>query len=126
MTRRREQRQAADRKRSLIKPSRKWYGTRAWKRRRAIQLNAVPWCEPCKRAGRSRPANTANHNPRHNEDRHAFFHGPLESVCAECHNSPIQRAEFEGFSREIDGDGWPVDPAHPFNARAVRRERGVD
>lgn len=123
MTRRDESRKAADRKRAEQKPFRKWYASKAWKLRRARQLNAVPYCEPCKRAGRSRPATVANHKVPHRGDRHLFFDGELESTCKECHDSAIQRAELEGFSREVDADGWPVDPRHPFNRRRDRRGR---
>lgn len=117
MNRRDESRREADRKRWANKPSRRWYPTKAWKLRRAAQLNRVPWCEPCKRAGRSRPATVANHNPPHKEDRFAFFHGPLESCCQPCHDSAVQRAELEGFRRDVGDDGWPLDSDHPFNRR---------
>ena len=110
-------RQDADAKRAREKPWRAWYSTRAWKRRRRDQLFCIPWCEPCKAQGRSRRARVANHNPPHRGDRWAFFHGPLESVCKPCHDSAIQRAENEGFRRDVDDDGWPSDPAHPFNRR---------
>jgi hypothetical protein len=118
VNRRVDSRRRADRKRWADKPSRKWYPTARWKARRAAQLKRVPWCEQCKAAGRSRAATVANHNPPHNENEKAFFAGPLESVCKECHDSPIQRAEKEGFRRDLDGAGWPVDPNHPFNRRS--------
>lgn len=110
-----EARRLADHRRAKAKPWRKWYSTRAWRRKRARQLKDVPWCEPCKVMGRSRPADTVNHRQRHEGDPLLFWHGPLESVCKPCHDSAIQRAEIEGFRRDIDEDGWPTDPAHPFN-----------
>jgi 5-methylcytosine-specific restriction enzyme A len=119
MNRRQESRRAADRRRA-DKPSRKWLNSSRWKARRKQQLDRVPWCETCRAAGRSRIATVANHNPPHNENERAFFEGPLESVCKDCHDSPIQRAEGEGFRRDVDADGWPADPNHPFN-RSARR-----
>ena len=110
-------RRAADARRRQAKPWRKWYATKAWKQRRRDQLTRIPWCEPCKAQGRSRPATVANHNPPHRGDRIAFFRGPLESVCKECHDGAIQRAELAGFRATVDDDGWPSDPAHPFNRR---------
>lgn len=120
MTTREQQANAAyDARRWRDRPSRRWYSSRAWRIRRATQLKRVPWCEPCKAMGKSRPANVANHNPPHREDRRVFFHGPLESVCTDCHNQAIQRAEGEGFRRDLDADGWPSDPSHPFNRKAA-------
>lgn len=117
MTRREEQRRQADARRRQARPWRRWYSTPAWKRRRAKQLHRVPYCEPCKANGMSRHATVANHNPPHRGDRQAFFHGPLESVCEDCHNGAIQAAEERGFRIDVDDDGWPTDPAHPFNLR---------
>lgn len=118
MTSREISRKAADRKRQDTQPWRRWYYTKAWKLRRQRQLGRIPWCEPCKRAGRSRVAVIANHKIPHRGDRELFFRGELESACKNCHDQAIQRAELEGFRREIDDDGWPVDPAHPFNVAA--------
>lgn len=119
MTSRRDERRALeDRKRRKALPWRKWYATKAWKLKRAAQLAKTPWCEPCRRQGRSRPATVANHKVRHRGDRDLFFHGETESACKECHDAAIQREEIEGFSREIDDDGWPADPRHPFNRGA--------
>jgi len=112
-----ERERQADAKRWKLNPWRAWYHTTAWRIRRAAQLKRVPWCEPCKAEGRSRIARIANHNPPHNGDRHAFFHGPLESTCKDCHDGMIQKAEGRGFRPGIDAEGWPTDPDHPFNRR---------
>lgn len=115
MNRDRDARKAADEKRRRLNPWRKWYFTKAWRLRRQRQLARVPWCEPCKRQGRSRIATIANHKTPHRGDRKLFFEGPLESACKQCHDQAIQREELEGFARDIGADGWPVDPRHPFN-----------
>lgn len=120
MTRRAEGRRAADAKRRKALPWRKWYSTPAWRMRRAKQLAQTPWCEPCKRMGKSRPATVANHKIPHRGDRHLFWHGELESQCASCHDSATQRAELEGFERGIGEDGWPTSPNHPFLRKSDR------
>lgn len=115
MNRRAEQRRTADAKRRKKLKYRKLYFTPAWRIRRKAQLDRIPWCEPCKREGRSRKATTVNHLIPHHGDPDLFLHGPLESACENCHNQMIQRAERRGYRPTIDPDGWPTDPAHPFN-----------
>lgn len=115
MTRRDDSRKAADAKRRKTQPWRSWYQTPAWRVRREKQRAKTPWCEPCKREGRTRPFFAANHKEPHGGDREKFFQGELESVCENCHNSAIQLEELRGFGVSIGEDGWPVDPAHPFN-----------
>lgn len=115
-----EARREADARRRRLKPWRKWYSTKKWTMRRAAQKKKTPWCEPCKREGRSRPMTVANHKIPHRGDPWLFWHGELESVCTTCHNSMIQRAEAVGFRPDHDADGWPTDPAHPFNRMETR------
>lgn len=112
-----EQRRADDAKRRKLQPWRRWYFTKRWKERRRLQLERVPWCEPCKRLGKSRIATIANHKIPHRGDEKLFFEGELESACKNCHDQAIQREEIEGASREIDLEGWPTDPRHLFNQR---------
>lgn len=125
MSQDRDARKAADKKRRKTQPWRRWYYTKTWKKRRKDQLDRIPWCEPCKRLGKSRPATVANHKTPHRGNRELFFKGPIESVCKQCHDQAIQREEREGFSREIDTDGWPTDEAHPFNRPRAKPEMGV-
>lgn len=115
---RRASRSAADVKRAAEQPWRKWYSSARWRGPgglRKRQLMRVPWCEPCKVMGRSTPATVVNHKVPHRGDPRLFWYGELESTCKNCHDQPIQRAENEGFRRDIDAEGWPVDPDHPFN-----------
>lgn len=105
----------ADARRRRAYPWRKWYYSRAWRRRRAQQLKAKPWCEPCADMGTATPCTVADHDPPHHGDREAFFHGPLRSSCKTCHDSAKQRQERQGWAAGVDDDGWPSDPAHPFN-----------
>ena len=116
-------RRAADERRAKLKPWRKWYASARWRGpagRRTVQLHKIPWCQPCKVMGRARVATVANHVTPHRGDPWLFWYGALESVCKPCHDAAIQRAEHEGFRRDVDDDGWPVDPDHPFNQTRKR------
>lgn len=121
MNRRGEQRRVADKKRARAFPWRNWYRTKRWRLKRRDHLTRVPWCEPCKRAKRSRPAKVCDHKVPHRGDPLKFWHGELESQCETCHNLAKQREEHEGFTREIDADGWPTDARHPFNRHPATR-----
>lgn len=116
-------RQEQDAKRRKDKPWRAWYSSPRWRGpagRRTLQLRRIPWCEPCKVEGRSRPATIANHKIPHRGDPLLFWHGPLESTCKTCHDAMIQAAEHRGYRPGVDAEGWPIDPDHPFNRKARR------
>lgn len=89
------------------------YSTPGWAKRRDRQLEKQPLCERCSRPGHPVPATVANHKIPHKGDRKLFFEGELESVCAPCHDGPIQREERLGFSPAVDAAGWPTDARHP-------------
>lgn len=90
------------------------YGTSAWAALRERKLSETPLCERCSTATRPVPATVVNHREAHKGDRRLFFSWDnLESVCAPCHDGPIQREERLGFSPKVDAMGWPVDPGHP-------------
>lgn len=108
-----------DHKRYREQPWRKWYGLKIWtKRLRPNQLRKTPWCEPCKARGRVKMASVVNHRIPHEGDW-SLFADPenLESSCKPCHDSMIQRSEGRGFRVTPGADGWPADPAHPFNRK---------
>lgn len=106
---------AADAKRRKEQPWRRWYWSRRWKEKKARQKKAEPLCRSCAARGMSRAATTADHIVPHRGDPLLFWYGELQSLCDTCHSSAKQREEVEGFSRDVGGDGWPVDPRHPFN-----------
>lgn len=118
MNRKRQSRIDADKKRRDLFPWRKWYSTRRWFRKRAAQLKAHPFCKLCEVMGKTRIATVADHVEPHGGDPLKFWHGELQSLCADCHDRAKQREEVEGFSRDIGRDGWPIDPRHPFNKNA--------
>ena len=62
------------------------YGTTLWKRIRARQLAAEPWCAECLRANIHTPATDVDHIERHMGDRTMFFRGPFQSLCHACHS----------------------------------------
>lgn len=37
----------------------------------------------------------------------------LISVCKQCHDGPIAKAEHRGYMSDIGEDGWPTDQKHP-------------
>jgi 5-methylcytosine-specific restriction endonuclease McrA len=54
----------------------------------------------------------AHHIIAHRGDPKLFFDlNNLQTLCVECHPD----VEHWGYRTELDRDGYPVDPAHPFN-----------
>ena len=92
--------------------------SRYGKERRRHQLQVEPPCVLCKAEGRITAATIADHFPAHGGDFNAFVLGPLRSLCAPCHDA-LQGFVHKGYRRDIGEDGYPLDPAHPFN-----RQRG--
>jgi 5-methylcytosine-specific restriction endonuclease McrA len=92
------------------------YSTPEWAQLRDNQLARDPLCCRCSTDVRPVAATVANHKIPHKGDR-KLFRDPnnLESVCAPCHDGPIQREERLGFSTQVDPGGWPIDPRHPSN-----------
>lgn len=123
---------AADRKRdkdiarSRTEPWRKWYALKRWRTFRADWLRRHPWCAICLSFKRSRPANVVDHVIPHRGDPLKFWGGPFQSLCAECHDNVKAAEEARGYSRVPDADGWPADPAHPFNQAGSRQARIID
>ena len=64
-----------------------WYGTAAWKKRRAEQLSREPLCWMCLEDGTVATATVADHDPPHKGDWQRFMTGPLKSLCKRHHDS---------------------------------------
>ena len=93
----------------------RWYGLASWKARRAHQLAKEPLCAECLKRGQVTPATVADHEPPHGGNWNAFRTGPLQSLCAECHNAK-QAIKHKGYRSDlIDDNGYPMDGNHPFN-----------
>ncbi len=91
-----------DRRRRRSQPWRHWYKLPLWQARRAEQLAREPRCERHLARGEIVAANTANHREPHRGDWDKFAFGPLESLCAHCHNSDVQREERASPGPEAD------------------------
>lgn len=101
----------------------KWYKTKRWLNRRALQLQKQPLCEICLASGFVIPATVVHHKIPPRGDEQAFFFGELQSLCAPHHDSSAQQLENRGYIRDIGVDGYPVDTAnHPFYA-ADRKQK---
>lgn len=114
---RQDKRRGYDAKRREAAPYRAWYKLKAWHRIRAKTLKAEPACRFHKAQGVIVPSTTVDHVEPHNGDWLAFWRGPFQALCADCHDRHKQREERIGFSVEAGADGWPVDPRHPANRR---------
>lgn len=91
------------------KPTDRLYSTSRWQKLRAFQLAMEPLCWMCEDEGRATQATVADHDPPHEGDVHAFWHGKLRSLCAPHHSSDKQRIEKGGKPKPTTGeDGWPM------------------
>ena len=80
---------------------------RRWKRIRAAQLAAYPWCSRCLSDGMHILATDVHHVNRHEGDAVKFYGSLLESLCHACHssvtalevglNSPPVKKVFKGY-----------------------------
>jgi 5-methylcytosine-specific restriction endonuclease McrA len=102
---------------------RRWYGLAAWARAREAQRAKQPLCERCQAKGFIVPMDAVNHRTPHKGDWALFIDSENhQSVCAECHDGPIQSQERSGrangrvgYRSAVDATGLPTDPRHPFN-----------
>lgn len=89
---------------------RKLYATKRWQDTRDRQFAKQPLCELCAKQKRITAANVCHHvKPETKDDPLTFFAGPFMSLCAPCHDGPVQSAEKTGGEVRITGlDGWPA------------------
>ena len=87
-----------------------------WQRRRRLQLLEQPLCKFCADRGLVVRAAVVDHVEPHRGDWNKFVLGPLQSLCATCHNSTKQKLEQERPG--VDADGWPLD--HPLDKQRMR------
>jgi 5-methylcytosine-specific restriction enzyme A len=99
-----------------------WYSLQSWRRRAKHQLQIAPLCVMCLEAGRTTPATIADHHPPHKGDYNKFRLGPLRSLCRDCHQG-VWAIDKRGYSHAVGDDGYPLDPAHPFNSLRSSRAR---
>lgn len=93
---------------------RRLYYTNRWKAAKAAQLAREPFCRRRIHGNREVWATVVNHRKAHKGDERLFFDpNNWESLCAPCHDGPVQREERRGYDTAVDAGGWPVDPRHP-------------
>jgi 5-methylcytosine-specific restriction enzyme A len=100
---------------------RSWYSLQRWRTRAKHQLREQPVCALCEERGEITPATIADHFPPHGGDYRAFLLGPIRSLCKPCHDGLQPSFKHRGYKPDIGVDGYPLDPAHPFNARGRSR-----
>lgn len=86
--------------------------TQRWQRVRARQLARRPLCETC-----DQPALDVHHIVARAAGGAVFDPANLKSLCRPCH-SRVTAKERTGRAYIAAGcgpDGYPRDPAHPFN-----------
>jgi 5-methylcytosine-specific restriction protein A len=98
-----------------VSSSQPWYGTKRWQIRRSQQLRDHPLCALCLEQHRVTAATVADHITPHRGDYNLFWHGPLQSLCENCHSRFKQHVEIRGYSNAVDVHGRPIDPNHPAN-----------
>ena len=64
-----------------------------WLHLRKAQLKAEPTCRFCSLAGIETAATVCDHVHPHRGNVEAFWSGPFQSLCTECHNRDKQRME---------------------------------
>lgn len=104
-----------DAKRRTEKLWRDLYKTARWQTLRAHQLSVQPLCARCQSEGRIIAATVVHHKRKHNGDPLLFFDiNNLASSCAPCHDAVEQGIEKRGYDTNVDAQGNPTDPRHPF------------
>lgn len=91
------------------RPSRKWYSSARWQRRRKAQLDDEPLCRMCLEQGHVTPATVCDHITPHKDQEEAFWSGPFQSLCAAHHDSTKAREENRGHRIGCDVHGWPLE-----------------
>lgn len=110
----------------------KWpYSTPQWKALRRAKLAASPWCEPCRRRGRTVRASTVDHVVAISKGGAPFpALAGLMSMCHKCHNAKTSAVDRPGGVGALAGcgaDGLPINIAHPlyvFRPKSLRHETG--
>lgn len=94
----------------------KLYTTKRWRALRQAQLLSEPLCRMCQEIGRFVTASVVDHIEPHKGDMDKFWSGPFQSLCNHCHNSHKKRLESGGGVVGCDLNGFPIDPAHHWQA----------
>lgn len=97
-----------------------------WKRLRSQYRAAHPLCERCFAKRKAVNAVEVHHKRRCFDDRQLQIDpSNLEALCSACHDE-ITASERRGYSKEMDADGYYVDPNHPSNRGRHRLRFATD
>ena len=97
-----------------------------WQRLRAQYLAKHVLCERCLAKGKTTLAREVHHVQRcHDDPVLQMDPNNLEALCQPCH-APLTNDDRRGYSREMDSDGYYVDPNHPSNRPRARYRLGTD
>jgi 5-methylcytosine-specific restriction endonuclease McrA len=103
-------------------PHRALYSSQRWRKAARRQLRDHSLCAMHLLTGQIVPAQEADHIVRHGGNLQAFWDPKnLQSLCRACHEAKSADEEGHkrrGFSLDVDGDGYALDPAHPSNRRS--------
>jgi 5-methylcytosine-specific restriction enzyme A len=95
-------------------PDYHFWKSREWRDRlQPAQLRRQPLCQDCHDRGATTPATQVDHvvRPMGNYDLQRDPNN-YRSLCASCHSRKT-RTVIRGYSKDVDADGYPIDPAHP-------------
>lgn len=99
------------------------YKGRAWQalRRDTLARDAMA-CRLCGvlciGLGQHELAPVVDHITPHKGDLSRFYNpANLQTLCKRCHDTRKRAAELRGYDVATDAEGWPIDPAHPANAK---------
>jgi 5-methylcytosine-specific restriction protein A len=76
-----------------VSDARPLYRYARWLHIRKAQLSEEPTCRFCRLVGIETQATVCDHIHPHRGDVEAFWSGPFQSLCTECHNRDKQRME---------------------------------
>ncbi len=97
------------------------YAHRRWRRLRAAKLAADPLCWMCLTRGRTTLATVVDHRKPISDGGDPWEWDNLQSLCKTDHDAAKKSQEATGHLRGCDADGFPLDPAHPWNREASGR-----
>ena len=106
---------------------RSWYSLQRWRTRTKHQLRIEPLCALVSRPVEITPGDDRGSSPPPRPPPERVHAGvELRSLCKACHDG-LSGFVHKGYSSAIGVDGYPIDPAHPFNRRrkghASKRKR---
>lgn len=85
------------------------YRKNRWRKKSEAFRRANPLCEYCKRLGKVRASQVADHAIPHHGNEQSFWHGKLVALCKECHDSAKKAEEHGRIAFDTQGlplGGW--------------------